>query len=72
MGAVSTFTSSTSDAIPEGIAHESKFPWLERKLEAVVSANCFYQWPIVSVLFQMATYCWALLLILLGCIYLKD
>lgn len=72
MGAVYTYTSSTSDVIPEGIAHESKFPWLERKLEAVISANCFYNWPIVSVLFQMATWCWSLLLILLGCIYLKD
>lgn len=72
MGAVYTYTSSTSEVIPEGIAHESKFPWLEQRLEEVVSANCFYNWPIISILFQMATYCWALMLTLLACFYIKD
>ncbi len=72
MGAVYTYTSSTSEVIPEGIAHESKFPWLEQRLEEIVSANCFYNWPIISVLFQMATYCWALMLTLLACFYIKD
>lgn len=72
MGALSTYTSSTSEVIPEGIAHESKFPWLESKLEEIVSANCFYDWPVISVLFKPALYCWGLLLSVVACIYTKK
>lgn len=72
MGALSTYTSSTSEVIPEGIAHETKFPALENILENIVSANCFYQWPILSTLFKTATYCWMLLLTLIGCMYIKS
>lgn len=72
MGALSTYTSSTSEVIPEGIAHESKFPWLESKLEDVISANCFYDWPVISVLFKPALYCWGLLLSVIACIYTKK
>ncbi len=72
MGALSTYTSSTSEEIPTGIKHESKFPWLESKLEEVVSANCFYEWPVISVLFKPALYCWGLLLSVIACIYTKK
>lgn len=72
MGALSTYTSSTSDAIPEGIAHVSKFPWLESKLENIVSANSFYDWPVLSNLFKPALYCWALLLTTIACIYAEN
>ncbi len=69
MGALSTYTSSTSEAIPEGIAHVSKFPALENLLEKIVSGNDFYYWPVVSNLFKPALYCWTLLLTTIACIY---
>lgn len=71
-GALSTYTSSTSEAIPEGIEHISKFPWLEGKLSEIVNANEFYYWPVVSNLFKPALYCWALLLTAIACIYAND
>ena len=72
MGAIYTYTSSTSEEIPEGIAHISKFPVLESILENIVSANCFFDWPVISNLFKPAFYCWTLLLNFIACIYIGD
>ena len=72
MGALSTYTSSTSEVIPEGIAHETKFPALESLLENIVSANCFYDWPVVSTIFKPALYCWALLVSAIAAFYMKK
>ncbi len=72
MGAVYTYTSSTSEVIPEGIAHESKLPALELALEKIVSANCFYDWPVLSNLFKPAFYCWSLLLTTIAAFYIKE
>ena len=71
-GAVYTFTSSVSDAIPEGIAHESKFPAFEEVMEEIVSGNCFYDWPVISNLFKPALYCWILLLSAIAYLYTKQ
>lgn len=70
-GAIFTNNSSASDTY-EGIQHISKFPWLEEKLENVVSNNAFYHWPIVSALFKPATYILSFLMILLGLLYRKQ
>lgn len=72
MGAIYTYTSNTSDAIPEGIAHESKFPALEKFLEKIVSANWFYRWPFLSVFCKPATYTWLLGLAFAAAIFLKK
>lgn len=69
MGALYTYNSTVSDVLPEGIAHETKFPWLENVLENIVSANAFYKWPVFSNLFKPALYCWGLILILVLCFY---
>ncbi len=45
------------------ILHETKFPWLEGQLEKIVSGNAFYHWPVLSLLFKAAFYCWALALV---------
>ncbi len=72
MGALYTHNSTVSDFLPEGIAHESKLPWLEYMLENIVSANCFYNWPVISSLFKPAFYCWALLLTAILCLYNQN
>ena len=69
MGALHTYNSTISEVIPEGIDHESKFPWLEGVLENIISGNSYYNWPIVSNLFKPAFYCWTLLLTALMCFY---
>lgn len=69
MGALHTYNSTISDVIPEGIEHETKFAWLENKLEEIISGNSYYSWPVVSNLFKPAFYCWILLLTLFLCFY---
>lgn len=71
MGAIYTYNSSESDSFV-GVEHVSRFPWLEQKLENIVSANCFYQWPVISNLFKTATYCWLLVLVMLAFWYGKQ
>ena len=72
MGALSTYMSSVSDAIPEGIPHESKLPGIKAILENIVCGNSYYKWPVISALFKPALYSWGLLFIAIGCIYIKD
>ncbi len=71
MGAIFTYNSSEGDFF-EGVEHVSKFPWLESLLENIVSANQFYDWPVVSILFRAATYCWMLLLCFIIAFYTKN
>lgn len=67
-GAIFTNNSSASDTY-EGIQHISKFPWLEERLEDIVSNNEFYDWPVVSVLFKPAVYILSFIMILVGLLY---
>ncbi len=71
MGAIYTYNSSQSDAFV-GVEHISKLPWLEKILEEIVSANAFYEWPVISILFKAATYCWILLLAFVMALYCKQ
>ena len=72
MGAIYTYTSSTSEVIPDGIAHETKWSAAELFFENIVSANGFYKWPIISNLFKPAFYSWGLFLVVLASIYVRD
>ena len=67
-GAIFTNNASASDTY-EGIKHISKFPWLEAKLENIVSNNSFYNWPVISILFKPAVYTLSLVLIAAALIY---
>lgn len=67
-GAIFTNNSSASDTY-EGIQHISKFPWLEERLEDIVSNNAFYHWPVVSLLFKPAIYTLSLVMITVVLIY---
>lgn len=71
MGAVFTYTSSEIDGIGP-IERDSKLPWLELQLEKIVSANYFYDWPVVSILFKSAFYAWAFFLVTLAMLYRRQ
>ena len=70
-GAIFTNNYSASDTY-EGIQHISKFPWLEEKLEDIVSNNAFYHWPVISVLFKSSTYTMSFLLVVIALLYRKQ
>lgn len=70
MGLIYTYNSAALGTGGE-ILHESKFPWLEEQLEKVVSGNCYYNWPVLSLLFKPAFYFWGICLMLLAFLYLK-
>jgi len=71
MGAVYTYNSSRIEGVGD-IKSDSRFPWLEQRLEKIVSGNCFYDWPLLSVLFKSAFYSWALFLVMTAFLYLKQ
>lgn len=71
-GALFTFNSTVSDVLPEGIDHVSKFPWLERQLEEIVSNNSFYRVPVLSNLFKPALYCHLLVLSCMAFVFLRK
>lgn len=71
MGVIYTYNSSEIENVGE-IAHVSKFPWLEEQLEKIVSANVFFQWPVISILFKSAFYFWSLCLLFLFFLYLRQ
>lgn len=71
MGTIYTYNSAAIDNGPE-IAHESKFPWLEEQLEKIVSANAFYNWPVISVVFKCSFYFWGLFLTLAAFLFLRQ
>lgn len=71
MGVIYTYNSSEIEGYGE-IAHVSKFPWLEEQLEKIVSANVFFQWPIISIVFKGAFYFWSLWLLFICFLYLRQ
>ncbi len=71
MGALPTFNSTESDVL-DGIEHISKMPKLEAALEEITSANSYYNWPVLSNFFKTSFYCWVLLLIFIGLLYIKE
>lgn len=61
MGLLYTYNSAAEESLP-GMQHLSKFPWLEERLESVLTENCYYSWPVVSMLFKPALWCWLFVL----------
>lgn len=70
MGILYTYNSAKIEKGPD-IVHTSKFPWLEKQLEKVVSGNGFYKWPVVSLLFKASFYCWGLVLVFTAYVFLR-
>ncbi len=71
MGLLYTYNSAAEESLP-GMQHISKFPWLEEKLEKILSENVYYHWPVVSNLFKPALWCWLLVFYLFYALYGKD
>lgn len=71
MGLLYTYNSAAVESLPD-IEHVSYFPWLEQKLELIVSANVYYKWPVISNLFKPAVWCWLLVVYELIMMYRKD
>ncbi len=71
MGLLYTYNSAAEESLP-GMQHISKFPWLEAQLEKVLSANAYYDWPVLSVLFKPALWCWLVVLYVLLCLYGRE
>ncbi len=63
-GLIETFNASKplDDCYP-GVKSESKLPWLQYLLEGPVSDEMYLHWPVISVLFRPAFYCWAAFLL---------
>lgn len=71
MGLLYTYNSAAEESLP-GMQHVSKFPWLEAQLEKLLSANAYYDWPVLSVLFKPALWCWMIVIYVLLGMYCKD
>lgn len=71
MGAIHTFNVSAMGDGTE-ILHESKFPWLEEKLQEIVCGNSYYGWPVVSILFKSSFYFWGLLVLTAACLFRRQ
>lgn len=56
MGLLYTYNSAAEESLP-GMQHISRFPWLEERLERLLSANEYTGYPVISVLFKPALWC---------------
>ncbi len=70
-GLIYTFNASTSEAF-EGIENTSFLPGLLEWYQKIVNGNCYYNWPVLALLFKPAFYCWMLLLAMTSIWYLKE
>ncbi|MDY6104724.1 MAG: DUF6020 family protein [Acetatifactor sp.] len=71
LGLLYTFNASQNDFF-EGINADGLLPGLKKFYNHVVNGNAYYNWPVVSVLFKPATYCWAMFFAMMGLIYVKK
>lgn len=72
MGLIYTYNSYEPGAFEFNYEPVSKFPWLKEKLEKLVSANCYYSFPVGSTLFKPAFWCWMLVLLAVAYSYGKQ
>lgn len=56
MGLLYTYNSAAEESLP-GMQHISKFPWLEEKLERIVTSNVYNEWPVLAIFFRPALWC---------------
>lgn len=71
MGILYTFNASQSGVF-DGIESHSLFPWLEARMEEIVSTNSFFKWPVLSQLFKPAIYCLLMIFSIVIFLYRKE
>ncbi|MCM1100274.1 MAG: DUF6020 family protein [Clostridium sp.] len=71
MGLLFTYNSAAEESLP-GMQHISKFPWLEDKMETLLSDNAYYRLPVLSTLFKPAFWCLALAFFAVFALYRRD
>ena len=69
-GLIYTFNASKSD-IFEGVENKSVLPGLQKVYQKIVNGNAYYDWPVISMLFKPAFYCWTLLLVMISLLYMN-
>lgn len=70
-GLLYTFNASKSDFF-EGVESKSFLPGLQKMYQKIVNGNSYYEWPVISMLFKPAFYCWTLLLVMVSLLYMKQ
>ncbi len=71
MGLLYTYNSAAEESLP-GMQHISRFPWLEERLESLLSDNSYYKYPVLSNLFKPALWCWLLMLCTAAYCYMRQ
>lgn len=71
LGLLYTFNASNKDVF-EGVESKSFLPGLLETYQKIVNGNSYYGWPIVSILFKPAFYCWLLILVMISWWYRKT
>lgn len=71
LGLLYTFNASNTDVF-EGVESKSFLPGLLERYQKIVNGNSYYGWPVVSILFKPAFYCWLLLLVMVSWWYRKE
>jgi len=71
LGLLYTFNASVSDVF-EGVESRSFLPGLLTAYQKIVNGNSYYGWPVLSLLFKPAFYCWLLVLVIVSFWYKKE
>ena len=71
LGLLYTFNASVSDVF-EGVESRSFLPGLLTAYQKIVNGNSYYGWPVLSLLFKPAFYCWLMLLAIVSFLYKKE
>lgn len=56
----------------EGVENNSLLPGLLKIYQKIVNGNSYYDWPVLSMLFKPAFYCWALFVVMVSLSYMKQ
>ena len=71
LGLIYTFNVSQSEEFV-GMETHSYIPALQSLCQKIINGNAYYDWPVLSLLFKPAFYCWGLLLAIASYWYLKE